>query len=84
MIQKYVAFIKIVVTETLMETYSSGKIKEKKIDRNYIDTGKDKKTNKQQPRKHKEQNVTCNKRLFCVCQPSLLKVLPAVWLILSF
>lgn len=46
MLQKYVAFIKIVVTETLMETYSSGKIKEKKIDRNYIDTGKDKKTNK--------------------------------------
>lgn len=46
MLQKYVAFIKIVVTETLMETYSSGKIKETKIDRNYIDTGKDK-TNKQ-------------------------------------
>lgn len=45
MLQKYEAFIKI-VTETLMETYSSGKIKEKKIDRNFIDAGKDKKKKK--------------------------------------
>lgn len=53
MLQKYVAFIKIVVTETLMETYSSGKIKEKKIDRNYIDTGKDKKTTTQETQRAK-------------------------------